>query len=279
MNRIVWSLVFAVMGLDTSAGGAEPVLPPEISMDITAIIEPNLPGEGVGYAGIGFDGTHYWLSRWASARFTRISTAGTYVDSFEIAGLTGTRAMTWDGTHFWMANNTTTLTRVDPVTRTVVASIPLPSQARYVSFDAAADGGLGGFWIGNFNDDIRLVSMQGVSLSTLPAANVLFTGRYGLALHDTGPSPQLWAYFQGGANNVELGSISLPDGTGNPLTTDLFPHLPAGTTGLAGGAFITGQLPGGGTFLLTLCQCSPNNILLGKRLVETQIFSNGFEEP
>jgi hypothetical protein len=262
-----------------AAAHAEPVLPPQISLDITAIIEPNLPGEGVGYAGVGFDGTHYWVARWASARFTRISTAGAYVDSFEIAGLTGTRAITWDGTRFWMANNTNTLTRVNPTTRTVVATIPLPTVARYASFDAAANNGQGGFWVGNFNDDIQLVTMQGASIATLPAANIGFTGRYGVALDDGGQTPRLWTAFQGGANNFELGSISLPDGAGNPLTTDLFPYVPSATSALAGGAFVTDLLPGGGRFLLVLCQCAPNNNLLGIRLQEPLIFRDGFEAP
>ena len=257
--------------------GAAPELPPAIKIDITAIVDPIAPGEGVGYAGIGFDGTNFWISRWASARFTRISPAGVFVDSFDIPGLTGTRAMTWDGTHFWMANNTSTLTRVDPVSRTVVGTISLPANSRYVSFDATADSGQGGFWIGNFNDDIRLVSMQGTTLSTLPAATVVFTGRYGLTLDRNGPNPRLWTYFQGGTNNVELGSVSLPDGAGDPATINLFPYLDPSTNGLAGGAFITDQLPGGQPTLLTVCQCTPNNILLGIRIVESLIFSHGFE--
>ena len=62
--------------------GAAPELPPAIKIDITAIVDPIAPGEGVGYAGIGFDGTNFWISRWASARFTRISPAGVFVDSF-----------------------------------------------------------------------------------------------------------------------------------------------------------------------------------------------------
>lgn len=252
------------------AAQANPVLPPEFSIDITAIVEPVAPGEGLGYAGIGFDGTHFWLSRWASARITRITPAGEFVDSFDIPGLTGTRAMTWDGTHFWMANNTTTLSRVDPNTQTVVSTITVPSTARYLSYDPTADNGQGGFWIGNFNDDIQLVNMLGVSLTVLPAAGIGFTGRYGVALDFAQANPKLWTYFQGGAgSNMELGSISLPDGTGSLETIDLFPFLAPSTSGLAGGAFITDLLPGGQKTLLTLCQCTPNNILLGTLLQET----------
>jgi len=260
------------------AAKADPVVPPAITIDITAIVEPVAPGEGVGYAAVGFDGINYWAARWASSRVTRISTAGAFVDSFDIEGLSGIRAMTWDGTHFWMANNTTTLWRVDPVTLSVLSTITLPVQSRYASFDPTADGGQGGFWIGNFSGDILLVSMQGVTLSTLPEANIGFSGRYGLALDRSGPSARLWTYFQGGTNNVEIGSISLPDGTSNPVTIDLFPYLAPSTSALAGGAFVTNLLPGGRQTLLTLCQCTPNNILLGIELEESLIFSDGFEQ-
>lgn len=245
---------------------ADPVLPPAFSIDITAVVDPVNPGEGVGYAGVGFDGTNFWVARWATARVTRISPAGAYVDSFDIPGLTGIRAMTWDGSHFWMSNNTSTLSRVDPVTRTVVGTLAVPVAARYVSFDADADNGQGGFWIGNFNDDILLVSMTGTTLATLPAASVAYAGRYGVALDPGNGNPGLWAYFQGGANAVELGRIDLPSGVGAPATTDLFPHLAPSTSGVAGGAFITSALPGGQKTLLTLCQCTPNNILLGIEL-------------
>jgi hypothetical protein len=271
------SIIAAALMMCGLAAYAEPVLPPAFSIDITAIVDPVIPGEGAGYAAIGFDGSNFWVARWASARFTRISPTGAYIDSFDIPGLTGTRAMTWDGTHFWMANNTNTLTRVDPLTQTAVGNISLPSQARYASFDPTADNGQGGFWIGNFNDDIRLVNMQGTELTSLPAAGIAYTGRYGLAAETDNATPRLWAYFQGGANNVELGAISLPDGTGNPLTTDLFPFLAPSTSGLAGGAFITDLLPGGQKTLLTVCQCTPNNILLGIQLDDPLIFSDSFE--
>jgi hypothetical protein len=84
--------------------------------------------------------------------------------------------------------------------------------------------------------------------------------------------------FQGGTNNVELGSINLPDGVSNPVTIDLFPFLAPSTSGLAGGAFVTSLLPGGQKTLLALCQCDPGNILLGIELEEPLIFSDGFEQ-
>ena len=185
------------------AANANPVLPPEITIDITAIINPVAPGEGLGYQAIGFDGTNYWMARWGSSRVTRISTAGVFVDSFDIAGLSGIRSITWDGTHFWMANNTTTLTRVDPSTGTMLGTITVPVQSRYASYDPTADGGQGGFWIGNYTGDILLVSMQGTTLSTLPEANIGYSSRSGLALDRSGASPRLWTYFQGGTNNVD----------------------------------------------------------------------------
>lgn len=277
MIRRAFVLVFATL-LPALPVRADPVLPPEITIDITAIIDVVAPGEGVGYAGIGFDGTHFWLTRWNSARVTRITPAGAFVDSFDIPGLANIRSMTWDGSQFWMANNTTTLTRVDPATRTVTGTISLPANSRYASYDPVANNSQGGFWIGNFSDDIRLVDMQGNLLEILPAASVGLTGRYGIALDRFGVNPKLWVYAQEIPNNVNVGSIRLPEGTGNEQRFDLFPYLAPSTSGLAGGAFITNLLPGGRPTLLTLCQCTPNNILLGTLLVDPEIFANGFED-
>jgi hypothetical protein len=236
---------------------------PQSNIDVTALVDPIFPTEGVGYAGVGFDGTDFWLSRWASARITRISTSGAYVDSFDIPGLTGTRAMTWDGTHFWIANNTTTLSRVDPVSKTVVATITLPITTRYATFDPTADAGAGGFWIGNFSTDIVLVGMTGATLSTIPAATIGSTGRYGIAFDNvTEPTPILWVFNQGGTNNVDIIIVDLPSGTPRAPALNLFPSLPGTTTSaLAGGIFLANGLPAGSKTLLAMVQGTPNNIL------------------
>ena len=237
----------------------------QFTIDITTIIDAEIPGEGQGYAAVGFDGTNLWAARWASDRFTRITPAGAYVDSFVIPGLTGTRSMTWDGTHFWIGNATTTIYRVDPTTQMVDTTVTVPVEARYLTFDETADGGNGGFWLGNFNTDIIQIDMSGNLLATIPAATVGFQGRYGLAFDNvTDSGPILWVFFQEGANTTELGILELPSGNPKPDTQDLFPFMPAGSTSsLAGGIFLTSGLVSGENTLLALGQGTPVNAIMG----------------
>lgn len=272
------TLVFLVASLASGMVCAQLALTPQFALDVTEIVEPHLPGEGVGYAAVGFDGTDYWIARWASSRFTRISQAGEYLDSFDIPNLSGTRSLTWDGTHFWAANNTTSLSRIDPVTRTVVATLTLPALTRYATYDATADAGAGGFWIGNYSSDVLLIDMSGNVLLTISAETVTFGGRYGAAVDNSGESPVLWFFYQGGANNVEIGAIDLPSGTPRAESLDLMAWVPNATSALAGGLFRTDALPGGPNLLLALAQGTPDNGLITVSIATRRIFNDGFEE-
>lgn len=257
MHRILcgWLLLFATLG---TVSVAKAQLATQFTYNITAATTES------GHAGVGFDGTHIWIALWASDFIRIFQPDGTLVETIQIPGLTGTRSLTWDGTHFWAAVNTTTLYRVDPGTRTVVSTITVPLQARYASFDPSADGGAGGFWIGNFSTDIVLVDLSGNTLQTLPAAGFPnLTGRYGIAYDDTsGPTPFLWVFAQTPPSNTTLGIIDLTDGTERAATQDLFAGTGL-TSSLAGGLFLTeGVLPGQRS-LLAMLQGSPDNILLG----------------
>jgi hypothetical protein len=245
---------------------------PETTIDITALIaDPNAvpPEEGLGHAAVGFDGTDYWVAKWASATISRISTAGVLVDTFEIAGLTGTRSFTADGTYLYAGNTTSTIYRIDPSTRTLAPPHITVSgfvTARYASYDPTADSGNGGFWIGNFNTDIVLIDRSGNALTTIPAAG-LPGGRYGVAFDNaTAAGPILWMFYQGGlTGQCELGAIDLPSGAVRPSTQSMdFPALGL-TNCLAGGTFLASGsgLRGGGRSLLTLLQGTPANFLLG----------------
>jgi len=252
-------------------------LEPQFAVNVTQIVDPVLPGEGVGYAAVGFDGSDYWVARWASSRFTRISQAGAYLDSFDIPDLIGTRSLTWDGTHFWAANNTAVLSRIDPQTRTVVATLAVPTTVRYASYDATADGGAGGFWVGGYSTDLLLVDMTGNVLQTIAADTIGIGGRYGVAVDTTGDTAVLWVFYQGGTNNVQLGAIDLPEGTPRAESLDLLAFVPNATSALAGGLFRTSDLPDGQNRLLALAQGDPDNAFVAVRIIAPRIFADGFE--
>jgi hypothetical protein len=254
------------------AGKSHAALSTQFSIDMTAATGT------AGSAAVGFDGTHLWVAKWASADIVILLPNGTLVETFQVPGLTGTRSLSWDGSHFWVANNSTTVNRVDPVTRTITSSITVPLSTRYASFDPTANSGAGGLWIGNFNTDIVLVSLTGTTLTTLPASGFpAFTGRYSVVFDNTtGSAPFLWAFFQAGTAQTELGIIDLPSGTARSGTQNLAAGL-ASTGTLAGGASLTTGLVSGQPTLLTMVQGVPD-ILLGLQPsesvpVELQSFS------
>lgn len=241
------------------SGSANADLAVQFTRDVTAAT--GNPGQ----AAVGFDGTNFWVARWdasTSTDISRITPAGALVDTFQIAGLSGTRSLTWDGSQFWAGNATTTIRRVDPVTKTVTATLTVPIAARYVTFDPTANSGAGGFWIGDFGSDIQQVSMAGATLATIPAANTAtMTGRYGIAFDNTsGPSPFLWVFFQtGGPSTASLGIIDLPSGTPRPAFQNIAALTPDPAS-LAGGAFLASGI-GMGPTLLLLAQGTPNTIV------------------
>lgn len=221
-------------------------------------------GGGVGHAAVGFDGTHLWVARWASADIAILQADGTFVEVMQVAALSGIRSLTWDGSHFRAADATTTLPRIDPVTRTVVDTATAPISTRYASFDPTANGGAGGFWIGEFKTDILLIDLDGNTLQTLPASGFpALTGRYGIAFDNmSGPQPFLWVFSQTPPSSSTLSIIDIGDGTARPNSQDLFAGLGL-TSALAGGLFLTDGLVPGERSLLALLQGTPDNILLG----------------
>ena len=58
-------------------------------------------------------GTEIWISRWSSNTLFRFDYTGAFIDSFVVAGVTGTRSMTTDGTVAYLALNTNQLKKVD----------------------------------------------------------------------------------------------------------------------------------------------------------------------
>src|SRR5690606_26007954 len=73
----------------------------------------------------------FWTSRWASATNHRWTSAGTLIEEFTVAGVTGVRAFTYDGTFVYAGQNTTSIAIIDPVTRTLVGTITAPQTVRY----------------------------------------------------------------------------------------------------------------------------------------------------
>lgn len=213
----------------------------------------------------------FWVSRWASDTLYRFDVSGNLLSEFVIAGLSGTRSLTTDGTFLYSGNASGTIYQINPVTRTLTGnniSIQANVTARHCSYDSTADNNNGGFWVGNFNTDIVLVSRTGATLTTIPQATHGLGGMYGSAVdHYSNGGPYLWVFHQGGSNQSEITQLSLPGGTQTILTHDVMSDVgSSGTSGLAGGLFISDGIVSGQWTIGGLLQGTPDNILFGYEL-------------
>jgi len=197
---------------------------------------------GPGLAGCYWTGTELWVSRWGNDTLYTVSAAGVLIDTFVVAGVTGTRSITGDGTNIYLGANTSAIYKVDPITKTLTSTITTSvPNCRYVTFDPTLDGGAGGFWAGTWATDFTAVSLSGATLSTISAATHGLTTVYGLAYDGVTPSgPYLWAFDQTvagtGATLVQLSMTGVPTGLTHDTQTDL---TGAPNTGLGGGVFVS----------------------------------------
>jgi hypothetical protein len=230
-------------------------------------------------AGVIFINNQYWVSTWNADTIHVLDATGAFLETFTIAGVTGTRSMTTDGTDVFIGAAGAEIYRVDPASRILQGTIPIlpgggsDATARMCTYDETLDGGQGGFWIGNFGSDIAAVSMFGQTLSVIPAA-VHNTVMYGGAVDNVSPGgPFLWISDQSGSAPSRHFLTQLDPATGVPtgvvydFTADA---LAAGATEvLAGGLFISDEVSADAVALVGVSQSSPSNLLFGIELVST----------
>ena len=217
---------------------------------------------GPGTYGIESDGTHLFITKWASNKFYKLTTAGALVDSFSVTGtLTGgIRDLAYDGTYFYGASNSNTIYKMDFVAKTIVSTIVLPAgfAVRHISYDPTANSGAGGLWVGPWNiQGPRLYSMTGTLLDSIPAANLGTYGASGSAYDNVTPGgPYLWLYSQTTANNKnDLVQVKLATKQLTGIVHDITQEIPAilGVSS-SGGLFQKTNLITGTTTLGGLCQ-------------------------
>lgn len=195
----------------------------------------------LGIAGAFWTGTEFWVSKWGNDSLFTINASGVATGSFTIPGITGTRSITSDGTSFYIGANTTSIYKVNPITKTLIGtiatSVPL---CRYVTYDPTLNAGAGGLWTGTYSSDIVAVSFAGATLSTIPATTHGLTGIYGIAYDPySSGGPYLWAYDQT-TPGATLFQLEIATGALTTLSHDTQLDLAAGVGGgLAGGLFIT----------------------------------------
>jgi len=229
----------------------------------------------------------FWTSRWASGVAHQWNANGTLDLEFTLP-FTGTRGMCFDGQYVYHSINTTTVQIVDPVTRTVVGTVPVvgaPNGFRYITYNPDGNSGAGSIIGGNWtspNLSFYEFSKTGTLLRTIAST---VTGVYGLAYDNWSPGgPFLWVWSQGlGAGTPQLiQQMNYTTGLYTGVTHDVISDVGLGQTGaIAGGLFITDQLVPGFVTLGGMLQGVPDR-LFGYELVPVPVpptcdFEDDFE--
>lgn len=210
-----------------------------------------------GFAAITWTWSEFWISKWNSdSLFTVDDSTGAITSSFFITGVTGVRALTFDGNHIWVANNTSTIYKVDTLTHAVISTLTAPYDVRGLAFDNTN----GGFWISNYDTDITLIdSVTGGAQNSVLAGAHGLVGMYGIAFDpfSTG-GPYIWVFDQGVAGTSQ-DLVRIPIASGVPdLSHNI--GLEVGGAGIAGGMAITGFANPGDHSIIGLSQDSPDRI-------------------
>lgn len=235
---------------------------------------------GPGTYGIESDGSHLYITKWASNKFYKITTAGALVDSFSVSGsLTGgIRDLAYDGTYFYGGSNSNIIYKMDFVTKAIVSTITLPSgfAVRHIAYDPTANGGNGGLWVGPWNGmGPRLYSMTGTLLDSIPAANLGSYSASGSAFDNVSPGgPYLWLYSQASGSNMnDVIQVKLSTKQKTGVMSDMTQVLTGITSSnISGGLFQKTNLISGTTTLGGLIQ---GKMIWGIDLASTNPPSNG----
>lgn len=144
--------------------------------------------------GIVSDGKFIYTSVYnENGRINKYSLSGEYLCNFVIDGLEGIRNLAYDGEYFYAADNLNDIKRIDIENQAILETISISEYARHLAFIPEADGGKGGFEVGDWETSIY-VSKNGSKIGTGPT----LLGAAGTAYYDG----KIYAFEQGGTENA-----------------------------------------------------------------------------
>lgn len=245
-------------------------------VQLIAMLDSNIAGNS-GFAAVAWTGTEWWVAKWNKDSIFTLAPNGTLLTGFKIPGVgaptSGVRSITTDGTYLYMADNTTIVKKVDPVTKTVVSTINMSGigfNSRAITYSPLTNGGAGGFWISNFGTAFVEVDLTGTVLNTIPLATHTLVGVYGIAIDTLSfGGPFLWAFDQA-AGGVTANLVRLNLATGTPtfvihnVNSDVGLSTP--TIGIAGGMFITDSYVPGEFTIAGVLQDTASDVLFAYEL-------------
>ncbi len=200
-----------------------------------------------GQAGVETDGQYVYVTVWSSTSILKYDSAGNYLSTFSIPGVSGLRDLAYDGQYFYGGNAGSTIYKMDFTNQSLIGSISCGggAEVRHIAYDPNSDA----FWVGNWSTDILLINRSGTPIDTIPAVSSTLPSLYGSAVDTVTPGgPYLWVFSQGG-NGCNLGQIDIATGMPTGLIYDLYYQLGIEDGSIGGGLF-THYDPGSNTHVL-----------------------------
>ncbi len=213
------------------------------------------------------DGEYIYTGSFAHNLLRKYDKDGNFLEEFTIDGVTDVRDFTFDGQYFYASTGGESIFKLDLAEEVLVSTISLTGiTSRHLSFDPLADGGNGGFWVGDW-DNLFLVDRNGNTLEgpITDEVNDLFGSAYDPW---TEGGPYLWFFSQtlGSSDyplhftNIEQWDIESRSFTGLAHQAEDVPGYDTGEFVLAGGIFGTTELFPGVFTLLGAIQQAPTLI-------------------
>ena len=221
-----------------------------------------------------FFNNEFLFTAWAHNAIYRFDQVGNFLGVSFITDSSGAildsiRAVTSDGISLFMTDNSAQIYEINPSTDSIIGIIDgtlAGFPIRFATFDSTADGGTGGFWVGNYNTDIVLLDRSGGILNSVPASTHGLVGMYGAAVDNfSDGGPYLWVFHQGASGSAAvINQLKLPLGTQTGIERDVAAELGVAIDA-AGGLFISDEIIGGQLTLAGILQAD-NNLAFGYEL-------------
>lgn len=180
--------------------------------------------------GVGYLNDEIWVSQLGTNNIHVLDKSGSFVETFQLAGLTGSIfSFTTDGTSIYATTNSTSIIEINPTTRTITNTINTALPCLWATYDESINGGNGGFWTSFFIQrsatEIILYDMDGNLTAILSPTNHKIAGILGGAIDNTSPGgPYLWVSvldFNSNPANSFIRQIELSTGRATAVFRDL----------------------------------------------------------
>ncbi len=189
--------------------------------------------EAAGCPGIETDGTHiytvYWNPGTAGRNFDKYTMDGTFVEEFEITGVSAVRDMAYNPNtgYFYGAAADASLFELDLDAQTLENTITIPTDSRAILYDDDDDT----FWANNWASDLTEFDITGTATGNTIAVESMYGAAYD---NWTDPAnPTIWAFTSDGGTPANTIIEYNMDGTltGREIDPSIVPGFDAGIGG------------------------------------------------